>query len=68
MFLHVGNCGTELTRLIRDHTSSMWATVILPALLTDQDDPSWDMAYIYQKETFLVKHISLMLSEILILV
>ena len=57
-----------MTRLVRNHASGMWATVVLPVLLIDQDDPSWDMVYVYQKETFLVKHISLMLSEILILV
>ena len=55
-------------RLVRDHTSGMWATVVLLALLIDQDDPSWDTFYVYQKETFLVEHISLMPSEILILV
>lgn len=44
-------------RLVSEITQAVWATVVLLALLIDQDDPSWDTLYVYQKETFLVKHI-----------
>lgn len=45
VFLHMGNWGTEMIWLVRDHTTSRWPPVVWPAFLIDQDDCSGDMIY-----------------------